>query len=78
MRKAQQNLLGQQKAEGYWVGELLVDSSLVSDVVAFMHWRGERSISTSNRSACATCWNAKCRTAAGTPTPADPANSTLP
>ena len=39
--RAQQHLLGQQKAEGYWVGELLVDSTLVSDVVAFMHWTGD-------------------------------------
>ena len=41
MRKSQQFLLGQQKPEGYWIGELLVDSTLVSDVVAFMHWTGE-------------------------------------
>ena len=41
MRKAQQHLLGQQRAEGYWVGELYVDSTLVSDIVAFMHWTGE-------------------------------------
>src|ERR1700761_5638026 len=41
IQKAQQYLLGQQKKEGYWVGELYVDSTLVSDVVAFMHWTGE-------------------------------------
>jgi squalene-hopene/tetraprenyl-beta-curcumene cyclase len=41
VRKAQQHLLGLQKPEGYWVGELIVDSTLVSDVVAFMHWTGE-------------------------------------
>ncbi len=41
MRKSQQLLLGQQKKEGYWIGELMVDSTLVSDVVAFMHWTGE-------------------------------------
>jgi len=41
IRKAQQHLLGLQNPEGYWVGELLVDGSLVSDVVAFMHWTGE-------------------------------------
>jgi squalene-hopene/tetraprenyl-beta-curcumene cyclase len=41
MMRAQQHLLGQQRAEGYWVGELLVDSTLVSDVVAFMHWTGD-------------------------------------
>ena len=41
IRKSQQHLLGLQKPEGYWVGELIVDSTLVSDVVAFMHWTGE-------------------------------------
>src|SRR6202142_3424162 len=41
MRKSQHYLLDQQKPEGYWVGELIVDSTLVSDVVAFMHWTGE-------------------------------------
>jgi len=41
MGKAQQHLLRQQKPEGYWVGELIVDSTLVSDVVAFMHWTGD-------------------------------------
>src|ERR1700742_874376 len=39
--KAQQHLLGLQKPDGHWVGELYVDSTLVSDVVAFMHWTGE-------------------------------------
>jgi squalene-hopene/tetraprenyl-beta-curcumene cyclase len=41
IRRSQEFLLGLQKPEGYWVGELLVDSTLVSDVVAFMHWTGE-------------------------------------
>jgi squalene-hopene/tetraprenyl-beta-curcumene cyclase len=41
MSRAKQHLLGLQKPEGYWVGELIVDSSLVADVVAFMHWMGE-------------------------------------
>src|SRR6202142_1158580 len=41
LRKSQQHLLGLQKPEGYWVGELIVDSTLVSDVVAFMHWTAE-------------------------------------
>ena len=41
IRRAQAHLLGQQKPEGYWVGELIVDSTLVSDVVAFMHWTGD-------------------------------------
>jgi squalene-hopene/tetraprenyl-beta-curcumene cyclase len=41
MDRTRQHLLGLQKPEGYWVGELIVDSSLVADVVAFMHWIGE-------------------------------------
>src|SRR5271154_1621177 len=41
IRKAQKHLLGLQKPEGYWVGELFVDTTLVSDIVAFMHWTGE-------------------------------------
>lgn len=35
---AQKNLLSLQTPEGYWVGELLVDSTLVSDMVAYHHW----------------------------------------
>lgn len=38
---AQENLLRQQKADGHWVGELMVDSTLCSDYVLFMHWVGE-------------------------------------
>ena len=30
-----------QKPEGYWVGELMVDSTLVSDMVAYHHWNGK-------------------------------------
>src|SRR5207248_5950231 len=39
--RAQQNLLGQQCPDGHWRGELLVDSTLCSDFVLFMHWFGE-------------------------------------
>src|SRR5213594_4702365 len=39
--RAQQNLLGQQRPDGHWCGELLVDSTLCSDYVVFMHWCGE-------------------------------------
>src|SRR6476620_10938850 len=39
--RAQENLLGQQKSDGHWCGELLVDSTLCSDYVVFMHWCGE-------------------------------------
>ena len=38
---AQGNLLRLQKPDGHWVGELFVDSTLCSDYVAFMHWRGK-------------------------------------
>src|SRR5881396_1933392 len=39
--RAQENLLRQQKPDGHWCGELLVDSTLCSDNVVFMHWCGE-------------------------------------
>ena len=38
--RSQDYLLGEQKPEGYWVGELMVDCTLVADVVAFRHWQG--------------------------------------
>src|SRR5216684_5952806 len=39
--RAQENLLRQQKPDGHWCGELLVDSTLCSDYVVFMHWCSE-------------------------------------
>src|SRR5438045_6714699 len=39
--RAQQNLLRQQREDGHWCGELIVDSTLCSDFVLFMHWVGE-------------------------------------
>ena len=41
IERSQGYLLSQQKAEGYWVGELLVDATLVADVVAYHHWNRE-------------------------------------
>ncbi|MEP6667993.1 MAG: squalene--hopene cyclase [Chthoniobacter sp.] len=41
IRRAQQNLLRLQHPEGYWCGELFVDSTLCSDYVLFMHWADE-------------------------------------
>ena len=41
MSRAQQNLLRQQHEDGHWCGELVVDSTLCSDFVLFMHWLGE-------------------------------------
>ena len=38
LTRSQNFLLRQQKPEGYWVGELMVDSTLVSDTVAYHHW----------------------------------------
>jgi squalene-hopene/tetraprenyl-beta-curcumene cyclase len=39
--RAQENLLRQQKPDGHWCGDLIVDSTLCSDFVLFMHWLGE-------------------------------------
>ena len=39
--RAQENLLRLQHGDGYWVGELFVDSTLCSDYVLFMHWADE-------------------------------------
>ena len=39
--RAQENLLRQQKPDGHWCGELIVDSTLCSDYIVFMHWCGE-------------------------------------
>lgn len=39
--RSQSFLLTEQKPEGYWVGELMVDSTLVSDTIAFHHWNNK-------------------------------------
>ena len=41
VQRAQDNLLRLQAPEGYWEGELFVDSTLCSDYVLYMHWRGK-------------------------------------
>ena len=41
IRRSQDYLLGIQNPEGYWVGELMVDSTLVSDTIAYHHWNGK-------------------------------------
>ncbi len=41
LRRARHNLLRLQHSEGYWCGELFVDSTLCSDVVLHMHWADE-------------------------------------
>ena len=40
IKRSQNWLLGQQKPDGYWIGELMVDCTLVADVVAYRHWDG--------------------------------------
>ena len=39
--RAQRHLLEIQKPEGYWIGELMVDATLVADMVAYHHWDGK-------------------------------------
>jgi squalene-hopene/tetraprenyl-beta-curcumene cyclase len=41
IKQSQNYLLGQQKPEGYWIGELMVDATLVADMIAFHHWDGK-------------------------------------
>ena len=51
MARAQQNLLRQQHEDGHWCGELVVDSTLCSDFVLFMHWLGEIDVTLQERCA---------------------------
>jgi squalene-hopene/tetraprenyl-beta-curcumene cyclase len=41
IERAQQNLLRLQHPEGYWIGELMVDATLVADLLVFRHWDGK-------------------------------------
>jgi squalene-hopene/tetraprenyl-beta-curcumene cyclase len=41
IERAQENLLRLQHADGHWRGELVADSTLCSDFVAYMHWTRE-------------------------------------
>ncbi len=41
IHRAQQNLLRLQHDDGYWCGELMVDSTLCSDYILYMHWADE-------------------------------------
>jgi squalene-hopene/tetraprenyl-beta-curcumene cyclase len=36
--RSQEHLLSLQKSDGYWVGELIVDATLVADMVCYHHW----------------------------------------
>ena len=39
--RSQSYLLSEQRTEGYWIGELMVDSTLMSDMIAYYHWEGK-------------------------------------
>src|SRR5882724_6791376 len=41
IERSQSYLLREQKPEGYWVGELMVDATLVADKIAYHHWDGK-------------------------------------
>src|SRR5215470_10906330 len=41
IERSQNYLLSQQRHEGYWVGELMVDATLVADTIAYHHWNGK-------------------------------------
>lgn len=41
IQNTQQYLLGLQKPDGHWVGELFVDTTVVCDYHLFMYWKGE-------------------------------------
>src|ERR1051326_5423305 len=41
IERSQSYLLSQQKPEGYWIGELMVDATLVADKLAYHHWDGK-------------------------------------
>ncbi len=42
IQRAQENLLHLQFEDGHWHGELLVDSTLCSDTIQYLHWSGRR------------------------------------
>jgi squalene-hopene/tetraprenyl-beta-curcumene cyclase len=41
IKRSQAHLLNLQNPEGYWVGELMVDATLVADMIAYHHWDGK-------------------------------------
>src|SRR5436309_12775458 len=49
--RAQENLLQQQKPDGYWCGELLVECTLCSGFVLFMIWLSEIDVNVQERCA---------------------------
>jgi squalene-hopene/tetraprenyl-beta-curcumene cyclase len=41
IKRSQNFLLSEQREDCYWIGELMVDSTLVSDTIAYHHWNGK-------------------------------------
>lgn len=41
IRRSQEYLLSIQTEQGYWIGELIADVTLVADMVAYHHWAGK-------------------------------------
>jgi squalene-hopene/tetraprenyl-beta-curcumene cyclase len=41
IKRSQSFLFSQQKPEGYWNGELMVDATLAADLIAYHHWNGK-------------------------------------
>ncbi|MGZ5565395.1 MAG: squalene--hopene cyclase [Limisphaerales bacterium] len=41
IEQSQNYLLSVQKPDGHWVGELIVDATLVADTLAYHHWNGK-------------------------------------
>jgi len=41
IERSQAYLLSQQRPEGYWNGELIVDATLVADMLSYHHWNGK-------------------------------------
>lgn len=40
VQRAQDHLIGLQRPDGHWEGELFVDATLCCDYIIYMHWRG--------------------------------------
>jgi squalene-hopene/tetraprenyl-beta-curcumene cyclase len=41
IERSQAYLLSQQRPEGYWMGELMVDCTVVADMLSYRHWSGK-------------------------------------
>lgn len=41
IERTKQLQFSRQKPDGHWIGELLVDTTLVSDLMLYMYWKGE-------------------------------------